>query len=359
MTSDPVLDPASFSTTLSPTRAERLFQGIPGIERSPGGLLWATWYAGGPDQPGEGPNNFLVLAASRDGGLHWEETALVHPPTPELRVFDPCLWVDPLGRLWLFWAQSGEHFDGRAGVWASIAEHPDDPATGWSAPRRLCHGVMMNKPTVLSNGDWLLPAAVWRRGPRRHDFSSIGGSGVVASADQGATWHLRGRAVPENPSYDEQMVLEGNDGSLRMLIRTRDGIAQSLSTDAGRTWSPTRIAGIPHADSRFFLRRLASGRVLLVTHNPPTKGDAGLTGARSHLTAWLSEDDGATWRGGLLLDEREGISYPDGVEEPDGRIRIIYDRDRQHSREILLATFSESEILSGEIATGTLRQRVS
>ena len=59
---------------------------------------------------------------------------------------------------------------------------------------------------------------------------------------------------------------------------------------------------------------------------------------RSHLTAQLSTDDGATWNEGLTLDERGGpnfpngvpggVSYPDGVQDKDGLIWITYDRDR-------------------------------
>ena len=29
------------------------------------------------------------------------------------------------------------------------------------------------------------------------------------------------------------------------------------------------------------------------------------------MTAYLSGDDGKTWGGGLLLDERERVTYPD------------------------------------------------
>lgn len=36
--------------------------------------------------------------------------------------------------------------------------------------------------------------------------------------------------------------------------------------------------------------------------------------SRSHLTAYLSKDDGTTWTGGLMLDERRGVSYPDGQQ---------------------------------------------
>ena len=41
-----------------------------------------------------------------------------------------------------------------------------------------------------------------------------------------------------------------------------------------------------------------------------------------------STDDGKTWNDGLLLDERKGVSYPDGVQDRHGLIWITYDRDR-------------------------------
>ena len=48
-------------------------------------------------------------------------------------------------------------------------------------------------------------------------------------------------------------------------------------------------------NSRFFIRRLESGNLLLVRHNPPDRK------TRSHLTAYLSEDDGKSWIGGMML----------------------------------------------------------
>ena len=50
-------------------------------------------------------------------------------------------------------------------------------------------------------------------------------------------------------------------------------------------------------------------------------------GKRSHMTAFVSDDDGATWKGGLLLDERES-SYPDGIQAEDGTLFIIDDHQR-------------------------------
>jgi hypothetical protein len=67
------------------------------------------------------------------------------------------------------------------------------------------------------------------------------------------------------------------------------------------------------------------------------------------LSAWLSDDDGVTWQGGLMLDERTGISYPDGVQAPDGTIYISYDRNRATDGEILMARFTEEDILAGKL----------
>jgi hypothetical protein len=69
------------------------------------------------------------------------------------------------------------------------------------------------------------------------------------------------------------------------------------------------------------------------------------------LTAHLSDDDGQSWSGGLLLDERNGVSYPDGVESDNGTIYVIYDRGRTTDREILMATFAENDVKQGQCAT--------
>jgi hypothetical protein len=117
-----------------------------------------------------------------------------------------------------------------------------------------------------------------------------------------------------------------------MLIRTEKLLWESHSSDKGRTWTSGRPTSIATPHSRFFLRRLSSGNLLLVNHYKFT--------GRSHLTAQLSTDDGATWNDGLLLDERSGVSYPDGVQDKDGLIWITYDRDRGGAGEILLAKFT-------------------
>ena len=82
---------------------------------------------------------------------------------------------------------------------------------------------------------------------------------------------------------------------------------------------------------------------------------------RVQLSAWLSDDDGLTWQGGLVIDERKGISYPDGFQAPDGSIYISYDRNRSTDGEILLAKLTEQDILAKKLVSpeSKLKQLIS
>ena len=103
-----------------------------------------------------------------------------------------------------------------------------------------------------------------------------------------------------------------------MLVRTLYGIWESITTDRGYSWKPLTPWKIQHPTARFFISRLSSGNLLLVKHGPLS-----VRTGRSHLIAFVSGDDGDTWSGGLLLDERPGVSYPDGQQAADGSINII------------------------------------
>jgi predicted neuraminidase len=284
---------------------DRRFQGIPSLAISPEGRFWATWYAG--KTPDEDQNNYVVVATSGDEGRSWTERFVIDPDGDgPVRAYDPEVWMDPNGKLWFFWAQAVGHDGSVAGVWAMTNDRPDEERSDWSEPRRLTDGIMMCKPTVLSSGEWLLPASTWR----------------------------------------------DTDYSLWMLVRTKYGIGESVSEDRGATWSDLVPSTIVHPSARFFVRRLNSGSLLLVKHGPIS-----IRTERSHLTAYLSQDDGRTWSDGLLLDERNGVSYPDGQQETDGTIHIIYDFSRRDAREILMATFTEDDITSGDPKSASFSSR--
>lgn len=317
------------------------FQGIPGIEKTASGRLFVTFYAGGGE---EGPHNFVLLITSDDEGQTFSPPQFVVDPPGLVRAFDPTLWIDPLGRLWWFWAQSYEKYDGRCGVWAAVCAEPDAPCMRFSEPQRISSGIMLNKPTVLKDGAWLFPIAVWASWVAASDLNSPPDeclSYVYRSTDHGESFVRLGGSDVRDRWFDEHMVVERQSGDLWMLVRTRSGIGQSVSLDGGRTWGPGSDTGLGGPNSRFFVRRLQSGRLLLVNHDGVRD--------RSRLTAFLSEDDGLTWPHRLLLDGRPSVSYPDGVQDEDGRIYVVYDRDRQGVGEILMAVFREEDIRAGRV----------
>ena len=378
---DLALQPARVITDIGPDHVKdsRGAQGVPAIERSANGRLWASWYAGRSKRGVESPSSYVVLATSGDDGATWTEKMVLQAPRL-CHTYDPCLWIDPAGKLWFFWAQSAGLQDGRMGVWSMTTAEADLENPKWSEPRRISNGVMLNKPTVLKNGTWLLPVGYWRDSTNvpnitfdekeiapytnaglAHDLGEERGSNVVASTDGGKTFERIGQVRVPGTRVDEHMIAERLDGSLWMLLRNTGGIAQSISKDGGRTWSAGEIhfKGRTFSSKRFFLRRLPSGALLLVRNDAPD-------GTRSRLTAFISDDDDGTWKGGLLLDERES-SYPDGTIAADGTIRVIYDHQRYtENREgkkgvgsVMMAVFREEDVRAGKpVSAGSRLQSV-
>ncbi|WP_437201276.1 sialidase family protein [Planctomicrobium sp. SH664] len=372
------LQPPKINSAPGPEYADsqRSVNMVIGMERTPKGRLWAAWVSGGDSELA-----YFVAATSDDNGETWSAPRLVidppdHPSGVACRALVGNFWTDPQGRLWLFVDQALGYFDGRAGNWAFRCDNPDDEHPQWSEPVRIWHGCTLNKPVVLSNGEWLLPISLWIRerispgnehrresnskqsapadfGDYFHELDDQRMAHLFVSTDQGASWSRRGGVVFPHFNFDEHMVVELKDGRLWMLARTQQGIYESFSKDQGKTWSEPAFR-FENINARFFLRRLQSGKLLLVKYGQMDER----TEKRSHLRAFLSDDEGQTWKGGLLLDERVGVSYPDGCQSPDGLIRIVYDYNRYKEAEILLAAFTEADILAGEFQSPQSRQKV-
>ena len=335
----------------------RLFQGIPGVETIKGRRIFVSFYAN--HIPGEGPGNYAVLCASDDCGKNWREELHVLPPDAGSRVYDPVPWLAPTGQLWFFWSQCRSEklwdcFDGRAGVWTAVCNDPLAKELQWSTPRRIADGVMMNKPEVLKDGSWLLPVALWSIYPEKlsQEQVAMARPNILLSKDEGRSFELKqGPDIPGR-SFDEHVVVELRDGTLWLLARTKYGIGQSFSHDGGTSWSAPEDSGLGGPDSRFALRRLKSGRLCLVNHQtryalPMEKTSK----TREKLTVWLSDDEGKSWYGRLLLDGRENVSYPDIKEGEDGFIYAVHDYERLHYGQILLSRFTERDISAGIMIT--------
>src|SRR5690606_8986697 len=123
-----------------------------------------------------------------------------------------------------------------------VTSNPEAENPGWSEPRRIANGCPLNKPIVLSSGDWILPFGIPLSGGLnlnrydlspyteemlQHDLGDERGSNVHRSRDQGKTFELIGQASVTD-TWDEHMIVERRDGSLWMLVRTRYGMGQSI-----------------------------------------------------------------------------------------------------------------------------------
>ena len=328
----------------------RMWQGIPGIEVTKNGRIFATFYSG---QKGETIGNYIMLVKSDDDGKTFSEP-IAAAYLENHRCFDPCLWIDPKDRLWLFWAIQPE-----TAVYGVCCDNPDDNELKWSEVKKIGHDVMMNKPVVLSTGEWILPISVWQRVNMAildfMDSKHTEGAFAYKSSDNGESFVKLGAALtpPKDAAFHEHMIVELLDGRLMMLLRTLYGIGLSYSYDRGKTWSEVVDSGIKGPVSRFHITRLKSGKLLLINHYDFKE--------RNNMTALLSDDDGKTWKWKLLLDERQDVSYPDAKEQ-NGYIYITYDRERgddlksieevyEKGREILIAKITEEDIMAGEIVS--------
>ena len=333
----------------------RQHEGIPSVAVSPrNGRLWATWYGGPTDC--EDSNNYVILATSADDGRSWK-TVLVHDPdgAGPIRAFDPEVWVAPDGKLRWTWTErkvpirDGENYRNSCLNWFAwddslktvTLDAESEPTAPFPVPARISAGVMMCKPILLRDGAWLYPVAAWK-----DDLSAR----AYVSSDGGRTFRLRGGAYvpPAVRNFDEHSLVQLGDGSLRAYIRTANGkdphcAWQSESRDGGRTWSDAQPCSFCQPSSRMFVRRLASGALLMVKNGPLDKNVG-----RNDLTAFVSDDDGRTWTGGLLL-HKGGCSYPDGDQAADGTIYVVYDTDRTKCRINGLARFTEADVRAGRV----------
>ena len=334
--------------------ATRRFSGVPSVAVSQkSGRLWMTYYASCTD--GEDSNNYSVLATSVDGGESWKEVLFADPDGKgPMRSFDPEVWIDPDNRLRWTWSErvmplrngdenrflsGGKEMKQDDRLWMAELDPDCEPARPVPA-REIGRGIMMCKPIVARDGSWLFPVALWGAAPS---------ACVLESLDAGRTFkELGGATLPEDiREYDEHNIVELMTGGLRAYMRTDakcgHAIWQSESLDGGVTWSEPRACDFLQLNSRIFVRRLKDGRLLLVKNG----GLNEKLEKREKMMAFLSDDDGRTWKGGLMLWDRFYCSYPDGDQGADGTIYLVFDGNRfGKEREMYFSRFTVDDVLA-------------
>ncbi len=136
---------------------------IIGMDRTPKGRIWGCWTGTGDKKDG-----YFLLATSDDDGSTWSKPRLAvgARTEPEQKLSGALvgnLWSDPKGRLWLFFDQQLGDPQKRITNWFIRCDDPDVAEPKWSEPVQFAEGCTLNKPTVLKNGDWLLPFPIGTR----------------------------------------------------------------------------------------------------------------------------------------------------------------------------------------------------
>lgn len=324
---------------------------IPAIQMDRNGVLYCVWYSNSSvkNQSGEGGGSYATLAVSTDKGETWLENRLIIAPIDiNVRVFDPALWMDPMGNVHLVWNKTLNFWDGKAGVWETTIIYKNGWVTNTGPKVLMENGIMCNKPIVV---DWLgcllygnyLYNYVANTQAKTYiyaaDISSLG------SPVSSPTLYCE---VPLMPSslktvYSEPQLLQLGDSIACYIRDENSGIyfAKASLKNNLKNWTlfkPLTSIG-DNAPMKFYIGRLLSGNVLLVTCNAKT---------RKNMTAYLSTDDGTTFSKKLLIDSRTSVSYPDVSQGDDGTIYLVYDRERTRAKEIVFAKFTENDIINNQ-----------
>jgi|GEM_PF-6913879 len=289
----------------------------------------------------ETPNNYFIIRKSDDGGNSWRTVSIFDHPD-SIRMHEGVLWVDNENKLWFLWCQAYGWYDGRSGVWAAyVTGENEDGEPIWSTPKRLCHGTMAHPPITLKNGNIMLPVSIWKRYRSEHNFlPELEQSSVYISDDGLNSVKYVGGVDVNDSTFNENSIVELQDGSIYMTTRTSNAIVCNRSYDGGKTWTADEVV-MPHTSSRTQTLNLGNGKYAMITNNNPKR--------RDNITVFLSTDECKTWTPKLLLDERHPTSYPNGHMDANGRFHIAYDFDRYVFAELYYATFTLDEVEKGEI----------
>jgi len=330
-------------TTSSPKYTKRIWQGVPSIGIDRNNNLYIAWFTGGANENGNTIGNYITMSISNNQGSSWYKNKIVIAPSDSDsdRFFDPSLFLDKFNNLYFSFSRNFPNnlkYDPGSRWLCGITNTKDGQSPKLTKINYWEHGVMIQKPSFALNDsstmyfpitEWLGMKGNTKPWIFKGNINSLINFKISAISYIPLPNSLR--------NFDEDMIVQLSDGSFLGMIRGIDGLYTTRSKDAINWDSCTKFTNLgPTTSSRFHLRRLKSGRLILIFNNATT---------RKNLMAYLSEDEGKTWPYSIIIDNRNGVSYPDMVEQ-DGNLYISYDYDRYGKGQINLAIIKENQILT-------------
>ncbi len=176
----------------------------------------------------------------------------------------------------------------------------------WSEPVPITPSDVPTNATWLaqtSDGTLVLPNEYWFAQPGNGQHVGIGICSAFYSDDEGDSWSESRDSLwvwdeggARQGNCEVPVVAETTDGRLLMFMRTHyQRIAQSYSTDDGRTWSHVHLNDLVNSNSEIYLARVPSTGDLLCLWNQATPDEIKGGYYRSRITSAISRDSGETW----------------------------------------------------------------
>jgi len=209
----------------------------------------------------------------------------------------------------------------------------------WEVPRKLHDDWTGAIREILEtrSGRVVFTSMKMRHNPGRHTVLTY------STDDQGVIWRPSNvidlGGAGNHDGVTEATIVELKDGRLLMLLRTNWGrFWLAESTDGGLAWHPLGPSDIPASSSPSLLRRLQSGRIVLVWNRPFPEGQATypMSGGdrrwsatpasayRGELSIAFSNDDCRTWSPPVVIARnraaRARLAYPYLFEASPGEL---------------------------------------
>lgn len=293
--------PESHAATIAETKEGHLIASWFGgtKERNPDVCIWVSRLIDGKWTPAQNVANGIVNDTLR------------------YATWNPVLYQVPHGELQLYY-KVGPNVAG----WVGKMITSNDGGITWSAPKDLPEGFIgpvKNKPVLLKDGTLLCPSSMEGDGWKVH---------FEATKDFGKTWKKIGPINEgKNIHTIQPSILTHKDGKLQILCRTQERfIAESWSSDNGKTWSAIGKTMLPNTNSGTDAVTLQDGRQLLVyNHVLPNDTLKRGKGFRTPLNVAIS-DDSKVWYAAQVLEDSpiSQYSYPSVIQSKDGMVHIVY-----------------------------------
>jgi sialidase-1 len=287
---------------------------------------------------------------SSDGGESWKriplfpdpavaEKAAVRPERALLRTREGTLVVASMNDRIKKWTWSNELFDAPGAILPTIVVRSTDGGKTWIDLQTLHEewtGAIRDM-IQTRDGRIIFTAMKLMHDPGRHAVLTY------SSDDEGKTWQasnlidLGGQG--HHGGVTEPTLVELDDGRVWMLIRTNwSEFWSGYSFDGGKFWRILQPSGIPASSAPGLVKRLGSGRLILVWNRPypegensyPLRGGDGIwsevpvSNHRGELSIAFSEDDGQSWSNAVVVARQPDtwLSYPYVFEKSPGTLWI-------------------------------------